>query len=332
MRFSFLLLLILIFVIPFSVLAFNSKILINRIEGRVYGPDHMPVEKIYVELRNEVDSMVGQSRTDISGRFTFAGMSSGRYTIRALSIGTEFKEQTQEINIVSLQPNSSDIIYTDIYLVYNKRDDSNPLKSPEAIFVQEIPASAKKLYEEGISSLSKNPNDGLLRLEEALKIFPTYFDALNMLGKEYISHKDYEKAYPYLIRAIDVNPRSSINFYRLSIAFYQIKQYSAALEAAKAATVLVSNSIDAQLLYGTILRITEDFSNAEKTLLKANALAKTKNSDVHWQLALLYNRLKRNAEAVNELEEFLRIEPNSPDKAKIQDLIAKLKSSEIKSK
>src|SRR5207249_2404730 len=145
---------------------------------------------------------------------------------------------------------------------------------------------------------------GLAKLEEALRVFPEYFDGLSWLGKAYNSQKNYEKAYPYLIRAIDINPRSYSTYYSLGYAFYQLKQYPAALEAARATTVLAPDLIDAQLLYGTLLRITEKYPDAEKALLKANSLAKKMNSEVHWQLALLYNRLNRNQDTIDELETF----------------------------
>jgi regulator of sirC expression with transglutaminase-like and TPR domain len=61
-------------------------------------------------------------------------------------------------------------------------------------------------------------------------------------------------------------------------------------------------------------------------LLKANSLAKGKKSEINWQLALLYNHLKRNREAINEIETYLKLEPNSPDKTKIRELIEKLKA------
>jgi len=56
-------------------------------------------------------------------------------------------------------------------------------------------------------------------------------------------------------------------------------------------------------------------------------LAKKMNGETHWQLALLYNRLNRTQDTINELETFLRLVPDSPDKNKIRDLIAKLKTS-----
>jgi len=255
-------------------------------------------------------------------------MPPGRFNVKVLPLGTNLAEQTQEVQITNLTRTRSDTAYVDFYLRYDKRGRERSVEtSREVVFAQEIPPAAKKMYEEGVIDLPKNQEKGLAKLEEAIKIFPNYFDALNRLGKEYISRKDYEKGYPYLLRAIDINQRSFSSYYSLGYAFYQLKQYPAALEAAKATTILAPESIDAQLLLGTLLRITENYTEGEKALLKADTLAKKMNAEVHWQLALLYNRLNRNQDAVNELETFLKLEPDSPDRKKIQDLIAKLKGS-----
>ena len=127
-----------------------------------------------------------------------------------------------------------------------------------------------------------------------------------------------------------MNQRSAPTYYSLSYAFYQMKQYPAALEAGKAATLLAPASVDAQLLYGTVLRITGSFTEAETVLLKANSLAKKMNAEVHWQLSLLYNRLNRTQDTINELETFLKLVPDSPDKNRILEMIAKLRTSASK--
>jgi tetratricopeptide (TPR) repeat protein len=193
-------------------------------------------------------------------------------------------EQTQEV-IVTQTRNNNDRNYVDITLRYQKRNRSpEPDVTTGVIFVQDVPAAAKTAYLLGVDDFAKQPEKGLEEVEAALKIFPDYFDALDWLGKEYISRKQYEKGYPYLLKAIDVNPRSASSFYSLGYAFYQMKQYPAALEAAKATTTLVPGSIDSQLLYGTVLRITGSYTEAETVLLKANSLAKKMNAQVHWQL------------------------------------------------
>lgn len=310
----------------------ESSTFLNRIEGQVYDPNHRPVQNLHVELINEVDSVIQRTKTNASGRFSFVGVPPGRLRVRVLTFGTNFVEQTQEVEIVRTR-NNNDVNYLDISLRYDRRNRGPETEMPPGvIFAQDIPPAAKSLYLKGVADFAKDQDRGLEEIEGALKIFPDYFDALNWIGKEFISRKLYEKGYPYLLRAIDVNPRSPSTYYSLGFAFYQMKQYPAALEAAKATTMLAPGSIEAQLLYGTVLRITGSHTEAETVLLKANALAKKMNAEVHWQLSLLYNRLKRNQDTINELEAFLLLVPDSPDKNKIRDMIAKLKASIDKNK
>lgn len=328
MRNRFLFSSLLIFALFSTSSAIHSTYLLNRIEGTVYNSEHRPLENVYVELKNDMNSPAGQTRTNSSGRFTFTGMPGGRYLVKAMPLGTNFMEQTQEVFVTNLRRNTSDVAYIDFYLQYNKRsDESANAQKPEVIFVQDIPPAAKKLFEDGKKDLKNQPDKGFVKIEEALKIFPQYFDALSLLGKEYILRREYEKAYPYLLKAIDVNSRSFITFYRLGYSFYQIKEYPASLKASQAAIVLAPDSADANLLYGTVLRITGNLPEAEKSLLEANSLFKEKDAETHWQLALLYNKLNRNQAAVNELETYLKLKPDAPDKVKIQELIAKLKNS-----
>jgi len=318
--------LLLLFANPWCASSNNSN-LVNRIEGQVYDPDHHPVQNLYVELLNEVDSVIQRTKTNASGRFSFVGVPPGRLTVRVLTFGTNFMEQTQEINILQTR-NNNDVDYVDFNLRYETRRRAQETDlSPGVIFVQDIPPAARELYLKGVSDFEKDQEKGLAEVEAAIKIFSSYFDALNWIGKEYVARGNYDKAYPYLLRAIDVNQRSAATYYSLSYAFYQLKQYPAAQEAARATTVLAPASVDGQLLYGTVLRITGKYGEAETALLRANSLAKEMNAEAHWQLSLLYNRLNRNQDTINELETYLRLVPDSPDKKKIRDMIAKLRTS-----
>jgi tetratricopeptide (TPR) repeat protein len=321
---------VLLFVVLVSPLTADPKnaTLVNRIEGQVYDPNRRPVENAYVELLSEFDSIIGRTKTNSTGRFTFSGIPAGRFVVKVLPFGTNLLEQTQEVVITNLTRVANDTAYIEINLRYDKSGRESVIeKNPGVIFVQDVPDAAKKRYTEGMADLGKHQEKGLAELEEAVSIFPNYFDALDSLGKEYVARKDYEKAYPYLLRAIDVNQRSYSTYYSLSYAFYQLKQYPAALEAAKATVFLVPGSMEGQLLYGTLLRLSGSYTEAETALLKANSLAKKMNSEVHWQLSLLYNRLNRTQDTISELETFLKLEPDSPDKNKIRDMIAKLKAS-----
>jgi len=299
----------------------------------VYDTGRHPVVNARVELRSDTESDYGNTKTDATGRFVFVGMPDGRYTVRVLPLATDLAEQSQDTQVTNVGKYKNDVEYVEFYLTAEKRRGAAaPESPPEVLFTQDIPAEAKKLYADGVDDIKTGRATGMAKLEQSIQIAPNYFDALSMIGKQLILQKEYEKSYPYLLRAIDINPRSFSCYFRLGYAFYQMKQYPAAVAAAKASTILSPDSLDAQLLYGTVARINGNYSEAEPPLLKADKIANSKNAEVHMQLALLYNHLNKNDLAVDQLKTYLKLEPHAVDKDKIEELIAKLSKAAVNSK
>ncbi len=316
----------LLFVFKPDLFAGNALFL-NRIEGQIFDEEHHPVGDMYVELLDEVGSPLSTKKATTAGRFSFAGLSAGSFRLRVLPSGKNFLDQTKDIQFTqSVSGRNDDVQFVEIYLRIDKRA-ANVVDqgSPEAVFVQDISDDARKLYRSAVERMDKKDERGLADLESAIAVSPYYFDALSRLGKEYVIRKNYEKAYPYLLRAIDLNARSYSSYYALGFAFYQLNQIPAAVKAAEACTVIRADSVEAHVFYGTLLRISGSFAESEKELKKALSIAKKPNSEIHWQLALLFNRLNRNREAADELEVFLKIAPEAADKKEIRDLIAKLR-------
>ena len=124
-----------------------------------------------------------------------------------------------------------------------------------------------------------------------------------------------------------------------------LNQVEAGVKAAKAAVTLMPNSGDAQLLLGVLFIksniLLEKKKNsaeaeaekalllAEKALLSAKKLYKNPNPEVHYQLARLYTRTKRNKEAADELATYLKVKPDLSSKEKkfTLDLIDKLRKT-----
>jgi tetratricopeptide (TPR) repeat protein len=282
---------------------------------------------MYVELQNENYSTISRARTDSTGRFSFNGYPAGRYYIRVITTGTNYAEYTESLELVSVVRGGSDAAYPEIHLkVDNRKMRTGITPLTGSVFVQEVPEEARRLYKQGVRDLNEPDGKGFREIDAALKIFPTYYDALDTAGCEYVNRKEYEKALPYLIKSIDVNQRSFSSFYALAYACYQLNHRPEAIQSARAAVVLQPNSFNAQLLYGTLLRLDARYPEAEKALVEAEKLSKeTPVAEVHWQLALVYNHEGRNKEAADELELYLKLEPDAPRKKEIQDLIVKLR-------
>lgn len=303
----------------------------NSISGFVYGLQRQPVGDVDVELLDEFSRIITRTRTTGSGRYAFYNVRSGRLQVRVLTGNTGYQEQVQEVEIINLQVATSsgglrttaiEHAQKDFYLKPRKSESGNNITG--TIFVQEIPNQARKAYKKATAALeNKKSEEALVSLKEALNIFPDYYLALESLGSEYIKLGKYEEAQTLLIRATQINPRAHQSWYGLSYSQYSLKRFSDALNAVKKAIELEPISINALLLSAMISKEIGLFNDAEVQLKRADELGKGKISEIHWQLAKLYaDKFKRFREAADELEIYLKLEPNVPNAEQIRRLIA----------
>lgn len=330
------------FIILFSVFLFaeqnqaapNNPLSIvqnrNTISGFVFDGQKSPVAGVYVELQNEIYSVLARIKTNGSGHYAFGGLSSGRFYIRVLSTGTNFEEQTQEVEIVNVVIGgraSSENAQKDFYLRARRNEKEN--KSINGvIFVQDVPEKADKFYRKAIAELDDNKIEvGIADLQNAIEIFPDYYLALEKLGGEFIKQQKYEQAQKIFQRAVAVNSRSYSGWYGLSFASYGLKQSETAVEAAEKAVSLDPESVEAFLILGISERQAKRFENAEKTLRQGDKLTKGKNADIHWNLALLYaHNLNRYKDAADELELYLKTAKDIENAAAIRKLIKQFRA------
>lgn len=298
----------------------------NTITGMVYGLDRRPLSDTYVELLDDLYRSVGQTRTDALGSYTFSGVGTGNITIRVRPFLSHYQEQENSIEIRNAFTISGTGGYStyqlDFYLKLRKGVDPAAV----AIFVQDIPKEAEKLYERAIEDLAhKRIDPALENLRAAIGLFPKYFAALELLATEYvkIGRPEMIRAAEILYRAaINVNPRAHQSLYGLAYSLYSMERHTEALVVIKQSTDLNPLSFDATMLYGVLLRWAKKYSEAERQLLSARELSSS-TPRVHWELALLYgNHMKRFADAARELKLFLKTQPNARDAAKITKLIA----------
>ena len=313
----------------------------NSVSGKVYGINHRPMVDLYVELQDDLNRTIARTRTNASGDYEFRGFAAGRLTIRVITLGTEYDEQEQEIEIQNntvpdgqggMRAGGFDDQQKDFYLRLR------PGITPEsvAIFAQEIPPESQKLYEKAIGDLDAKRNaEGLAGLRLAIEKFPKYYYALERLGTEYIRlgrPETFQAAEILFSVAVEVNTRGFKSWYGLAYARYSLGNTSKALDAVQKAIELNSYSPDALLLSGSLLRASKKYADAEKQLLKARDLAKDTMPQIHWELALLYgNHMQRYADAAKELRLFLKAQPNAKDAESIKKAIADFESKAAKS-
>ncbi|MEQ1605523.1 MAG: tetratricopeptide repeat protein [Pyrinomonadaceae bacterium] len=300
----------------------------SRITGQVFGANRRALADVYVELRNDVESVIQRAKTNGSGSFTFSNLTAGRYSVRVRPFGTDYEEQTQDVELVTSvgSRNVADIQYKEFYLKA-RRDTKGKPGAPQVIFAQEIPEAAKTSYDRAVVDLAANRTDvGVAGLEQAIKLFPDYFLALDRLGVEFLKQQRFVDAALYFDRACTINSKSSNSWYGLAFARYAQKQIPGAIDAAKKAADISPDSADINLMLGIAQRQGRNYIDAEKAMLKAKKLSNGLLADASWNLALLYvYNLKNTRLAADELENYLKVKPDHPDAEKIKRLIGQLR-------
>jgi tetratricopeptide (TPR) repeat protein len=293
---------------------------LNSISGHV-SDGRNAIPNLQVELLNDVDSVIQRTKTDSSGLFAFRRLSSGIFQIRVQTYGTSYIGQTKRVQLERTRA------FEQVDFVLGTKQSASMTATSGAVFVQEVPEQARKEYERGSELLEKTDQrrEGLEMLKKAIEIFPLYFAALELLGTEYVKQQEYEPAIPVLTKAIEVNRRGYPSLYALSVAQYNLKQLPEAVESIRRAITLNQGSVNANLWLGMLLRQTDKLDEAETYLKQADKLAESKSPDAHWQLALLFNQLRRYREAADELELFLKTQPDSKDTELIKKLIQRFR-------
>lgn len=302
----------------------------NSITGFVFNSNRQPVPEVYVELQNDMYSVLARTKTTASGFFAFRGLRDGTYNVKILPLGTDYQEQARSVSLVSfstVRGMGAISEQVDFYLQLRKdKNGGETLGAPGVVFAQNIPDDARKFYEEGVKLLDeKKETEGFESLKKALEIFPDYFLALDKLGTEYVLRGFYQPSYDLLSKAVRINPKSFTSTFGLGLAQYRLREYNEAEKTLKMATQLDGESANGHLWLGIILHQNGKLAESEKSLLFANKLTDGKADEVHFQLARLYSDQKRYKDAANELELFLKYSPNARDKEKIQETIQKLR-------
>lgn len=168
---------------------------------------------------------------------------------------------------------------------------------------------AKKMYREAIESFAQgNQKDPVLRnktgiayhqmlqldkarkcYEQAIKLKPTYNEAINNLGTIYYAQKSYRRAISQYKRALKIAPDQASVHSNLGMAYFARKKMDMAIVEFRTALELDPNIFERHSSYGTIL---QERSVAEK-------------AKFHYSMATLYAQQGRADLALQYLRKAL---------------------------
>jgi tetratricopeptide (TPR) repeat protein len=310
----------------------------NSIEGRITTPDNKPLENVRVFLLNDTYGNRGQTTTDGSGRYQFNGLGAGNYYVQVEPAGTGYERQTQRIEVNPFDPMGAgafEIFRLDIAL---KRENPpsgssiDRMMAPEmgVVFVQNIPATAREAYQKGIQSLKKDDlKMAEVELTHAIQIFPDYFDALEMLGTEYVKHAFYDASTPLLAHAVEVNKSAWRSYYGLGVSLLELGKRQEGIDSLRRSLEINPKSINAGMRLGLELaKDGQDTDEAIKVLSNVTQMAGKQLPEAYLVLASLHSKNKHYKLAAEALESYLQIAPTSAQRESIKLKIEELRKKE----
>lgn len=298
------------------------------IVGSVRNQANQPVSGVRVSILDENFQSIYLAFVDSSGRFTLKGVKQGRFTIKIETTGTSYEEQSQAIELQALRMlGGNETVPVDIVLKYKKGE--RPPGRAGSVFAQDVPKAARTEFERGANNLKGSKTDSAIAsLKKAVEIFPDYFDALELLGTEYVKSGQHEAALPVLLRAVEVNKRAPKSLYLLGVACLKLNRLPEAIEWLQKSEQIDASSPNTQMMLGLAYGSNGAFDKSETAFRKALQLGGAAAAEARYYLTGLFNKQERYHEAWQELELFLKEAKNLKDPAQIKAMIANLKEKE----
>lgn len=300
----------------------------NSITGFVFGDDRAPVARLHVELQTDMYATLSRTQTSGTGMYSFRGLPAGNYTVKVLTFGTDFEEQSKSVPLVPISVvagRGSVSEQVDFYLSLRRKRPG--LDGPGGVvFAQEVPREAQTLYEEGVQDLDAGREaDGYTKLKRSIEIFPTYYYALDKLATNYLSKGHFEAAQVLFTKALAVNPRSISSGLGLGVAELRLNRSDKAIEAFDAVLKLDKENVNALYWKGIALHSVKRLDEALSAFNKAEKLGLGKFADVYFQLARVYKDLSKFKESADALESYLKLRPDAQNAAEIRQAIKTLR-------
>jgi thioredoxin-like negative regulator of GroEL len=283
-------------------------------------------EGVKVELHEEGGATVSTTFTGTAGEFTFSNVGSGTYEISVLQIG--YQPIDQQISV-------EDSVFG-VQLLLRKATDQPGGKSA-TVSVRElsIPRKAHEYMLKGVNLLyQKSDYRGSIdQFQRATKEYPGYYEAYGQMAVAYLNLNDTANAEDSLKKSIDASQqRYADAYFALAGLYVDDQRFADAEPIARKSTELDDSSWKGHFELACALFGLDRAAEAE-TEAKAAADRQPEDAQTRLLLANIHIRLRNYPAVTEDLDAYLKIEPNGEhaDQARqtrdqIQDILQKAQS------
>lgn len=314
----------------------------HTIRGKVRNSAGVNMSRVSVNLETGTGAMINQTVTNNEGDFNFSGLSDNSYTLTVSA--PDYMPVSERVEFVrSVGANEPGEVRT-VEIVLSGNVNARTARR-EVSFVQNVPREASDKFTLGMQSLKNGrAQEAVTYLEQAIRIFPDYFDAHSALANQFILENKLTAAIGHLDQARRINPKDDRTYQAFGIILMRQQKYAVAARIFAEASRLNPRDLNYLVLQATALidqaaaidikkspaaadEQNYAFTEAEGVLNKAYELSGKKLATVHLQLARLYEKKGEPKRAASELEQFLHQSPNDQKAQQIREAITKLRGA-----
>jgi Flp pilus assembly protein TadD len=272
-------------------------------------------------LYNLSGNVIGRQAVPTGGRYRFNNVRSGEYDI-AIEVETSEIARVR----ISLGGAPGSDFRQDLEFEWKPstvaRNKAATISAADAYTRSSANAALFRKAQEAVDK--KKYGDAVILFRQLLDSDAADFQAWTELGTAYLLEGKSSEAEKTYLRAIEVRPGFVLPLLNLGRLRTSQKNFQEAIEPLTRAVELQPTSAEANFLLGEAYLQSKKGSKAVGYL---NEAAKLGKAEAHLRLAALYNAAGLKDLAASEYVEFLKKQPDYPDRKKLEQYISANKKS-----
>ena len=297
----------------------------NAIAGMILLPSGQRLQRrvtIRLQTMTKGDRV---TTSDEYGKFAFRGLVNGEYTV-IIDKEKEFEPFRQLVEIRQFRGTAPQLYNLNIRLTLKEEPKSKP--GVLVVELANVPERALAHYNNAAEEAKKNNHAAAVEeLKLAIKEYPSFVNAFNELGVQYLKLKQLQNADEAFQAALKIEPDAFAALINRGITNFMMERYGEAVPILRKALKKNDQSAVGHYFLGQSLANLGLFDDAEKELLRSLTLGKEEMKEAHRMLAIIYSSRDKKKEAADQLETYLRLAPNVPDADKLREKIRQLRES-----
>ena len=294
----------------------------NNIQGNIMTPDGKRLDR---PVRVRLQSMRGEISTTSNGNgsFQFGQLTGGRYVV-TVEAGEPYESASENVEIPHSGGSMARVGGSYVVQVFLRPKGSAAL-AKGVVSANDPPQAALDLYNKAIESVKANQRDKAIeQLKAAIAIHPQFVAALNGLGVQYMKLGNYQAAYEAFSSALKIMPDNFNLHLNCGITLFQLGRFAEAETEFSAAILKTETSGSAHIYRARTLIALNRLDDAVKNLRRAVEIGGDEVKIAHRYLAGIHMEKGENAEAVKELELYLKTGSAGKESDQIKNLIKEL--------